>query len=109
MPIVHDVPNKDRPETWIWMLTFTWRCDDKAADITNQAEIRKIWDGYANVLGGPLRDAFIAAPDRSTLWCDRIGQWPTVAWDDHHGRVTLAGDAAHPMTFRKTLTSFVIY
>ena len=105
-PAVHDVPDKARPETWIWMLSFTWRRDSKQGDIVDSAEIRKIWNGYAEILGEPLRDAFITAPDKSTLWCDRVGQWPTVAWDNHYGRVTLAGDAAHPMTYRK-IKSFI--
>lgn len=96
---VHDVPDANRPETWVWMSSYTWR-DDSKNDITDAVEIRKIWDKWSDKLCEPLRAAFLAAPENSTLWCDRVGQWPTVAWDNRQGRVTLAGDAAHPMTYR---------
>ena len=82
------------------MLILTWRHYGNDA-ITDPAEIRKIWDKWSSKLWEPLRAAFLAAPASSTLRCDRIGQWPTVEWDNMQGRVTLAGDAAHPMTFRK--------
>lgn len=82
------------------MSSFTWRYD-REDDVTDPAEIRKIWDDWSSKLGEPLRAAFFAAPSTSTIWCDRVGQWPTIAWENMQGRVTLAGDAAHPMTYRK--------
>lgn len=32
---------------------------------------------------------------------DRIAIWEPIPWDNHGGRVTLAGDAAHSMTFHR--------
>lgn len=98
---VHDVPDESRPETWVWMFSYTWR-DDSGKDIKDPEEIRKMWDKWNPLLGEPFKSAFTSAREHVTLWCDRVGQWPTVAWDNRKGRVTLAGDAAHPMTYRMT-------
>lgn len=98
---VHDVPSSD-PSTWRWMLHFTWR-HTSSDSVTDPVEIKRIWDQNGLKLAEPLRSAFLAAPESSTLWCDRVAQWPTVPWDNRQGRVTLAGDAAHPMTYRMSI------
>ena len=36
----------------------------------------------------------------------RLTEWPTVKWNSLPGKITLAGDAAHPMTFRRS--SFLV-
>ncbi|KAG8424024.1 hypothetical protein J3458_000862 [Metarhizium acridum] len=73
----------------------------------------KIWNGEAVHLRGnealtyirenttPLRDVFQSAidwtPENSNVFIDEMKYWSPVPWDNHGGRVTLAGDAAHPM------------
>jgi len=37
-------------------------------------------------------------PDDTRVTYDRIGYWIPIPWDNHSGRSTLCGDAAHPMT-----------
>ena len=88
------------------MTIFTWR-DDNKEDIIDPVEIRKVRHEWSNKLAEPLRTPCLAAPETSPIWCDRLGQWPTIAWDNMRGRVTLAGDAAHPMTYRKFTLSLV--
>lgn len=46
-------------------------------------------------------------PDDTNITYDRMAYWVPVSWDSRDGRITLAGDAAHPMTPRKH-TSFVL-
>ncbi|OAA53862.1 Monooxygenase, FAD-binding protein [Cordyceps fumosorosea ARSEF 2679] len=73
----------------------------------------KIWRGEAVELGGqealdyiskhtaPLRDEFQMAidwtEDDAYVGVNEMKYWVPVGWDNHDGRVTLAGDAAHPM------------
>lgn len=70
--------------------------------LTTPAEIRNAWDHWAELLADPFRSALLSLPQDAVIWRERLSQWPTVAWDNiDRGSVTLAGDAAHPMTFRK--------
>lgn len=96
--IVHALLDVDRPETWQWMLILTWRHpSDKP--LPESAAARKYWNECADKLAEPFQNAFAAAPDEAKLYCERLGHWPTVRWDTRMGKIALAGDAAHPMTF----------
>lgn len=55
----------------------------------------------AKVFGQPFRECFKAIPDDAPSWHARLSFWPTKEWDNKNGTITLAGDAAHPMTYRK--------
>lgn len=68
------------------------------------AEIRSVWDEYADIVAEPFRSALSSLPRDAHIWRERLSQWPTVAWEENQGPVTLAGDAAHPMTYRKIIT-----
>ncbi|KHO01583.1 Aromatic-ring hydroxylase-like protein [Metarhizium album ARSEF 1941] len=87
---------------------------DNPADESNWTIFwTKIWNGEAVHLRGndaltyvrekttPLRDVFQHAidwtPEDSNVFIDEMKYWNPVPWDNHGGRVTLAGDAAHPM------------
>jgi hypothetical protein len=52
----------------------------------------------------PFNAIFQSVPEDSGSWHNRLSYWPTEAWDNHNGTVTLIGDAAHPMTFRTSST-----
>lgn len=80
---------------------MTFRHEGVNDGLTNPAEIRGMWDRYAKVLAEPFRSALLSLPKDAAIWCERLAQWPTVAWDNKQGTITLAGDAAHPMTYRK--------
>lgn len=83
-------------------MTF-WR--EGSDQLTNVAEIRKVWNENSERMAEPFRSALLSLPNDAVIWCDRLSQWPTVAWDNKQGSVTLAGDAAHPMTYRKQHTT----
>lgn len=59
----------------------------------------------AEMFSEPWKSAFAWLKDDQKVWYAPLTQWdpslPEHAWDNHGGRVTLAGDAAHPMTFRR--------
>ena len=46
----------------------------------------------------PFRSSIMCIPDETPITINRIQYWVTIPWDNHNGRVTLAGDAAHAMT-----------
>ena len=82
------------------MLLMTWR-DESDTPTLDPAEARAKWDAVCEQLAEPIRSTFESIPKNARLWIDRLTQWPTLPWDNHNGRVTLAGDAAHPMTYRE--------
>lgn len=51
----------------------------------------------AQGLGDPARSAFMWMPDDTEVHKADISYWVPQAWDNHQGRLTLIGDAAHPM------------
>ncbi|KAL1967229.1 hypothetical protein VTN77DRAFT_3520 [Rasamsonia byssochlamydoides] len=55
----------------------------------------------ARVFGEPFQKAMLSITPETRLWHNRLSYWPTQPWDDRNGTVTLAGDAAHPMTFHR--------
>ncbi|KAL8876976.1 MAG: hypothetical protein Q9198_004918, partial [Flavoplaca austrocitrina] len=99
--VVHNVPDPDKPETWQWMFSLTWPDKDSPTP-TGPKEIREKWLFHAKKLAEPLRSAYLEIAPTATIWCDRLAEWRTESWDNRNGRVTLAGDAAHPMTYRKS-------
>lgn len=72
--------------------------------LNTSQEIRRAWDQHAEQFAEPFRSAMLSLSEDATIWSERIKQWPTVKWEQSRGTVTLAGDAAHPMTYRKLVT-----
>lgn len=90
------------------MFSLTW--NDETSGRTKPVgpeAIRKEWIYWAQKLTEPFRAAYLAVAEdeSSTLWCDRLAEWRTTEWDNRGGRVSLAGDAAHPMTYRESPSS----
>lgn len=54
----------------------------------------------AETFGEPFRSANLWIPEGTPILENKISYWIPIPWDDRNGRITLAGDAAHPMTFR---------
>ncbi|KAI4119072.1 MAG: hypothetical protein LQ345_000947 [Seirophora villosa] len=97
---IHDIPDPSKPETWKWMYSLTWPDKDSSTPAGPEA-IRQNWVVRAEKLAEPLRSAYLAIASTATIWCDRLAEWPTEPWDNRNGRVTLVGDAAHPMTYHR--------
>ena len=82
------------------MIRLTWTDVDRPVP-QDPKEIRQEWTERAVKLAEPLRSTYLSVAPSATFWIHRIAEWRTKPWDNHGGRVTLAGDAAHPMTYRK--------
>ena len=88
------------------MFSLTWP-DQSSTRPTDPEVIRQQWTERAEKLAEPFRSAYLAIAANGTIWCDRLAEWRTLPWDNRRGRVTLAGDSAHPMTYRKHPMLFV--
>ncbi|KAL9103360.1 MAG: hypothetical protein Q9163_001572 [Psora crenata] len=97
---LHDVKDPERPEGWLWMLNLTWR-DDGGKRLEEPEAIRSKWRGLSQNLAEPFRSIYLSVPEEKRIWCEQLSQWPTMGWDNVRGNVTLAGDAAHPMTYHR--------
>lgn len=81
------------------MLIFTWIHDGPlqlaGEQILEHAKRRA--DDFAE----PYRTICHSIPNGTKMWHGRLSSWAPVPFDNLGGLVTLAGDAAHPMTFRE--------
>jgi 2-polyprenyl-6-methoxyphenol hydroxylase-like FAD-dependent oxidoreductase len=104
---LHSAPDVDDPENWIMNHYISWPYShveqEKSKDWTNEMRLKQV-KGFAEGFAEPFRSAFLWLKDDQPVWYAPLTQWdpslPEHIWDNHGGRVTLAGDAAHPMTFR---------
>lgn len=83
------------PETWIFHLAMAW-LGDPDHSLTYQERLAMIKE-RAKEMGEPARSAFTWIPDDTLVHRADISYWVTQPWDNHGGRMTLVGDAAHPM------------
>ena len=83
------------------MFSLTWP-DGSGSVPRDPNQVKQKWTDWAEKLAEPFRSAYLAIALNATFWCDRLAEWRTRPWDNRNGRVTLAGDAAHPMTYRKS-------
>ncbi|KAN0102818.1 FAD/NAD(P)-binding domain containing protein [Hyaloscypha variabilis] len=88
---LQDAPEVDKPEDWTFFFYISWN-----SSLEQQDEERK---NFGN------KDAFEWVPEDQPCWYFDLAVWdpslPAHNWDNKNGRVTLAGDAAHPMTYQR--------
>ena len=87
----------DNPEdmaSWTTFWVKLWR--GAGVDLKGEEALRYIKENTTS-----LRDVWQSAidwtPEGSYVGINEMRYWIPVPWDNHGGRVTLAGDAAHPM------------
>jgi hypothetical protein len=100
---VQDVPDPDNPATWSFQLQTTWHKGQD--DVTSLANLK----AKAATFAEPFRSANLWIPEGTPIYENKLSYWNPIPWDDRNGRITLAGDAAHPMTFRKLLLRYILH
>jgi len=80
------------------MLMQTW-CSLEPTGLNGDNVLADVYE-RGKPFGSPFHECFLTIPEGTKVWHNRLSYWPTKPWDSRNGLVTLAGDAAHPMTFR---------
>ncbi|KAM0322231.1 hypothetical protein ACHAPQ_009109 [Fusarium lateritium] len=102
---LHDGDDKDHPENWTF---FHYISFPEPIDYINTGTNRDLiahQKTLAKEFADPWKNVFAWMPDDTEVWYSKLRNWdpslPEHQWDNNWGRVTLAGDAAHPMTFQR--------
>ncbi|KAF2192840.1 FAD/NAD(P)-binding domain-containing protein [Zopfia rhizophila CBS 207.26] len=86
------------PEDWQFMIILSW-LSETDLNISGDA-INADYKERISVFGDPLKTILQSISPDTRFWHNRLSYWLTQPWDSRSGTITLAGDAAHPMTFR---------
>ncbi|KAI9771561.1 MAG: hypothetical protein M1835_006415 [Candelina submexicana] len=106
---LHDAPNEDKPEDWTFFAYISFpEPGGEVSERKNKAEHLKHQKELARGFEEPFRSAFEWMRDEeggTGVWYGKMNHWDPGerghGWDNRRGRVTLVGDAAHPMTFQR--------
>lgn len=93
--IVCNVPDSNDPTSWEFYLVMS--VFGESSEGHDDATLLAHWKSYGEKLADPFRTAVMEIPETTPLFNDRLYYWTPIPWDNHDGRITLAGDAAHPM------------
>ncbi|TVY51581.1 FAD-dependent monooxygenase cctM [Lachnellula cervina] len=106
---LQDAPAINKPEDWTFFFYISWNSPfeqqvKEAKTYGNNerlAQVKSLSRGFTE----PWKSAFEWVADDQPVWYFDMAVWdPSLlehTWDTRNGRVTLAGDAAHPMTFQR--------
>ncbi|KAI3317549.1 FAD/NAD(P)-binding domain-containing protein [Xylariaceae sp. AK1471] len=102
---LHDGDDAEHPENWTF---FHYISFPEPRDHVNTRSTREHvahQKQLAQTFADPWRSVYQWMPDDADVWYSKLRHWdpslPEHAWNGRDGRVTLAGDAAHPMTFQR--------
>lgn len=100
---LHDAHDDSQPGDWTFMMIMTWIPTDPNYD-TRALQGDKILADMkqrAEVFGDRIKFMWQSIPEGTPCWHNRLSYWVPEPWDNHNGTITIAGDAAHPMTFHR--------
>jgi 2-polyprenyl-6-methoxyphenol hydroxylase-like FAD-dependent oxidoreductase len=98
---VLDKPDLAKPETWIFYILATWPKTTAEDEENTGDRLKRLRARMGDDWCEPYKSAVSWVPDDVEIKRDELKIWHGKKWDNKEGRVTLAGDAAHSMTFRK--------
>jgi 2-polyprenyl-6-methoxyphenol hydroxylase-like FAD-dependent oxidoreductase len=98
---IQDAPNPSDPSTWTFQVLQSWLDSSVPTDLDlSSPEGRmSLFKKRAEEYAEPWRSAGRAIDPATILPLDKGTYWEKAhAWDNRGGKMTLCGDAAHPMT-----------
>ena len=105
---LQDCPDPADPASWLFFFYISYPCAIEEQDAMAswpQAQLMRHIKTMANEFADPWKSAFEWLPDTHPLWFMGMTDWDPAsasnAWHSHGGLVTLAGDAAHVMTYQR--------
>jgi 2-polyprenyl-6-methoxyphenol hydroxylase-like FAD-dependent oxidoreductase len=93
------MPDSNKPETWAFQVGSSW-LGQRDASLSNEERIATVKKA-ASQLSEPFRSANLWMPDDTIVNVDPIAYWVPIPFENHQGRITLCGDAAHQLPPRK--------
>jgi len=96
MSTVQNVLDENDASTWSFVVGASWngKKEDYPDNETRLAGLKEAALSFCE----PYRSVVSWIPDGHHIRIGGTNYWVTTPWNNHEGRVTLMGDAAHPMT-----------
>ena len=105
---MQDAPDPDDPSSWTFFFYISWRSSLEEQEQTrNWTDAQRLAQQkeFAKKFCDPWKSAYEWTPDDAPVWYMGLTAWDPAAdvhrWDNHSGRITLIGDACHPMTYQR--------
>ena len=95
------VPPPNDPATWKFQLMFSWLGDKNEAApflALSEPERLALLKEKASEFAEPFKSAVQWIPEGTRVVPNELHYWKPVPWNNQGGRITLAGDACHPLT-----------
>lgn len=105
---MQDAADAQDPSSWTFFFYISWQSSleeqERTKGWTNAQRLAQ-QKHLAKDFCDPWKSAYEWTPDDTPVWYISLTSWdPGYAghrWDNHNGRVTLVGDACHPMTYQR--------
>ncbi|KAA6409475.1 MAG: hypothetical protein FRX48_07029 [Lasallia pustulata] len=94
---IQDVPDPDKPETWLFQLMMSWGGSPTLEEMPTNEDRMRVFKERAQRWAEPWKTAGLNVTDDTEIYAAPATYWMPTAWHNHNGMITLAGDAAHPM------------
>jgi 2-polyprenyl-6-methoxyphenol hydroxylase-like FAD-dependent oxidoreductase len=95
-----DKPDLEKPETWVFYILSIWPLRKTVGPSSSSGRLRELrvrTDNWFDLFKTVVENI----PDDTKVKPDQLRIWKTKSWNNHSGRLILAGDAAHRYLFKR--------